>query len=227
MGHLLGVIFIFGLRGQGVTGHLRSGRGSVGLLQCVFFVIYVGWSGPSFLDDPGRRLGRAGRAGWLVQDRSTVLRGGSGLTDTGHSRGASPWEALGGGQRQPVLGKASFCGVGWDFKEVHCGSAPSLAGSDDVHEAFVHCPQVGVFAQVDWAEQHLQKGHIKRLLQFGENVVCHSGHGDHISTGFHRLHVHSLGDEGFVSEAFEEGKWLEYGIGDIQLLKDEVLPKSL
>lgn len=39
--------------------------------------------------------------------------------------------------------------------------------------------------------------------------------------------VHSLGDEGFVSEAFEEGKWLEYGIGDLQLLKDEVLPKSL
>lgn len=39
-------------------------------------------------------------------------------------------------------------------------------------------------------------------------------------------HVHFLRDEGFVSEAFQERKWLAYGIGDLQLLEDEVLAKS-
>lgn len=35
--------------------------------------------------------------------------------------------------------------------------------------------------------------------------------------------VHCLSDEGVVSEAFEEGKWLVYGIGNLQLLVYEVL----
>lgn len=39
--------------------------------------------------------------------------------------------------------------------------------------------------------------------------------------------VHTLGDERFVAEAFEEGKWLVYGVGDLQLLVHEVLEKSL
>lgn len=39
--------------------------------------------------------------------------------------------------------------------------------------------------------------------------------------------VQSLSDEGVVSEAFEEGKWLVDGISDLQLLMYEVLKKSL
>lgn len=39
--------------------------------------------------------------------------------------------------------------------------------------------------------------------------------------------VHSLGDEGAVSEAFEEGKCLIYGIRNLQLLTYEVLEESL
>lgn len=39
--------------------------------------------------------------------------------------------------------------------------------------------------------------------------------------------VHPVGDEGLVSEAFEEGKGLVYGVGDLQLLVHEVLEESL
>lgn len=40
-------------------------------------------------------------------------------------------------------------------------------------------------------------------------------------------HVHFVGDEGLVSKAFKEGEWLEYGVGDLQLLMYEVLTKSI
>lgn len=39
--------------------------------------------------------------------------------------------------------------------------------------------------------------------------------------------VHSLGDEGFVPERFEEGEWLVDGIGDVHLHVYEMLEKSL
>ena len=35
--------------------------------------------------------------------------------------------------------------------------------------------------------------------------------------------VQALGDEEVVSEAFEEGKWLVYGISNLQLLMYKVL----
>lgn len=39
--------------------------------------------------------------------------------------------------------------------------------------------------------------------------------------------VHSLSDEGFVPERFEEGEWLVDGIGDVHLHVYEMLEKSL
>lgn len=39
--------------------------------------------------------------------------------------------------------------------------------------------------------------------------------------------VHSLSDEGFVPECFEEGEWLVDGIGDVHLHVYEMLEKSL
>lgn len=46
-------------------------------------------------------------------------------------------------------------------------------------------------------------------------------------TGFQRFLVHSLSDEGIVSECFKEGERLVDGIGDVQLRVYEMLKKSL
>lgn len=54
-------------------------------------------------------------------------------------------------------------------------------------EALENLHQVGVFTQVNLAEQQLQKWQIKRLLQFGENVVHYSGYRDQVATGFQRF----------------------------------------
>lgn len=48
-----------------------------------------------------------------------------------------------------------------------------------------------------------------------EDVVYHSGYGDLISIGFHGFPVHCLSDDRIISEAFEEGKWLVDGIGNL------------
>lgn len=46
-------------------------------------------------------------------------------------------------------------------------------------------------------------------------------------TGFQRFLVHSLSDEGIVSECFKEGERLVDGIGNVQLRVYEMLKKSL
>ena len=51
-------------------------------------------------------------------------------------------------------------------------------------EALENRHQVGVFTQVNSAEQRLQKRQTEGLFQVGEDVVHHSGYGDLIPTGF-------------------------------------------
>lgn len=53
------------------------------------------------------------------------------------------------------------------------------------------------------------------------------GLGCHGQAGSTTHPVHCLSDEEVVSEAFEEGKWLVYGIGNLQLLVYELLEKSV
>lgn len=59
--------------------------------------------------------------------------------------------------------------------------------SHTIFEALENCLQFGVFTQVNSAEQHLQKWQIKRLLQFGENVVHQSRYRNLIAMGFQRF----------------------------------------
>lgn len=208
-------------------GLLDTATGILGGDAQVLDKISLTWNGPSFLDEAGKSLGRASRPGWLSQHPSAVRWGCSELTDSG-CRGRVPqWGALGWEQWQQGPAGASFRWVSWDFKEDRRVSIPSSVGTDNTSEALENLHQVGVFTQVDLAEQQLQKWQIKGLLQFGEDVVHYSGYRDQVATGFQRFPVHTLGDEGFVAEAFEEGKWLVYGIGDLQLLVHEVLEKSL
>lgn len=135
--------------------------------------------------------------------------------------------ALGWGQGQQRLEGASFCWVGWSFEGGQHSSVASSIGNDNASEALENSCQIGIFTQVNSAEQRLQNRRTEGLFQVGEDVVHYSGYGDLISTGFQGFPVHCLRDEGFVSEAFEEGKWLVYGISSFQLLVYEVLEKSL
>ena len=79
----------------------------------------------------------------------------------------------------------------WSFQHSnspHVSTAPKgFEKPLTTSEAVENCSQVGVFTQVDLAEQHLQKRRLEGVLQFGENVVHHFGYGDHISTGFQRF----------------------------------------
>lgn len=133
----------------------------------------------------------------------------------------------GRGRWQQCLEGTPFCWVGWGFEKGHCGSVSLFVGIANISEAFENCHQAGVFPQVDLAEECEQHGGVERLLQTGEDIVHHFGQRDHIPTGFLRLLVHSLSDEGIVPERFEEGERLVDGIGDVHLRVYEMLEKSL
>lgn len=93
--------------------------------------LFLTWSGPSFLYDPGKSLGSASRAGWLIQDLGAVQRDCSGPADCGLRGRASQWRTLGHWQWRKGLVGASSCWVGWGFKEGQRGSAPFSAGEDN------------------------------------------------------------------------------------------------
>lgn len=77
--------------------------------------------------------------------------------------------------------------------------------------------------EVYFAEQRHQQGQLKSLLQLGEDIVHHSGHGNQVLARFQGFLVHSLSDEVPVSEGFEEGEGLVDGVGNCHLLVYEVL----